>query len=52
MISALLFQEMGMKPDTFYSSRLLEEAGVFTSPGCDFEQNEGTYHIRYVIWMT
>lgn len=36
-----------MKPDTFYCMRLLEEVGLFLSPGCDFDQKEGTHHIRY-----
>lgn len=35
-----------MEPDTFYSMKLLEEAGVVISPGCLFGQKEGTYHIR------
>uniref|UniRef100_A0A672IX05 alanine transaminase n=1 Tax=Salarias fasciatus TaxID=181472 RepID=A0A672IX05_SALFA len=34
------------KPDTFYCVKLLEEAGVLVSPGCDFTQKEGTHHIR------
>lgn len=42
-----LFQEVGMQPDTFYCARLLEEAGVFISPGCEDGQKEGTHHIRY-----
>ncbi|XP_015209551.2 alanine aminotransferase 2-like [Lepisosteus oculatus] len=36
----------GMEPDRFYCSRLLEEAGVCSTPGCDVGQREGTYHIR------
>lgn len=36
-----------MKPDTFYCMRLLEEVGLFLSPGSDFDQKEGTHHIRY-----
>ncbi|XP_035025740.2 alanine aminotransferase 2-like [Hippoglossus stenolepis] len=42
-------KEVGMKPDTFYCSRLLEEAGVLVSPGCEYGQKEGTFHIRFCI---
>ncbi|XP_034470651.1 alanine aminotransferase 2-like isoform X2 [Hippoglossus hippoglossus] len=42
-------EEVGMKPDTFYCSRLLEEAGVLVSPGCEYGQKEGTFHIRFCI---
>nr|XP_019967271.1 PREDICTED: alanine aminotransferase 2-like [Paralichthys olivaceus] len=42
-------KEVGMKPDTFYCSMLLEEAGVFVSPGCEYGQKEGTLHIRIVL---
>ncbi|KAM9349910.1 alanine aminotransferase 2 [Symphorus nematophorus] len=42
-------KEVGMQPDTFYCMRLLEEAGVFITPGCDFGQKEGTHHIRFCI---
>lgn len=27
--------------------RLLEDEGVFASPGCDYDQKQGTNHIRY-----
>lgn len=36
-----------MQPDTFYCLRLLEETGVFSSPGCEYGQKDGTYHVRY-----
>lgn len=36
-----------MQPDTFYCSRMLEEVGVLTTPGCEYGQKEGTHHIRY-----
>uniref|UniRef100_A0A3Q2V215 alanine transaminase n=1 Tax=Haplochromis burtoni TaxID=8153 RepID=A0A3Q2V215_HAPBU len=39
--------EMQEDPDTFYCTRLLEEGGVFTGPGWEYGQKEGTYHIRY-----
>ncbi|XP_031149992.1 alanine aminotransferase 1-like [Sander lucioperca] len=42
-------KEMGMQPDAFYCMRLLEEAGVIVSPGCDYGQKEGTHHIRFYI---
>ncbi|CAF98485.1 unnamed protein product, partial [Tetraodon nigroviridis] len=42
-------EELGMKPDTFYCMRLLEEGGLFVSPGCDFDQKEGTHHIRISV---
>ncbi|XP_047225203.1 alanine aminotransferase 2-like isoform X1 [Girardinichthys multiradiatus] len=42
-------EEAGMQPDTFYCLRLLEEAGVLLSPGTDYGQKEGTYHIRFCI---
>ncbi|XP_070701446.1 alanine aminotransferase 1-like [Pempheris klunzingeri] len=42
-------KEVGMQPDTFYCMRLLEEAGVLASPGCEYGQKEGTYHIRFCI---
>ncbi|XP_071346756.1 alanine aminotransferase 1-like isoform X2 [Trachinotus anak] len=42
-------KEMGMKPDTFYCMRLLEESGVLASPGSEYGQKEGTYHIRFCI---
>ncbi|KAM4552304.1 alanine aminotransferase 2 isoform 1-T1 [Odontesthes bonariensis] len=45
-------KEVGMQPDTFYCMRLLEEAGVFASPGCEYGQKEGTYHIRFCIMTT
>ncbi|KAK2895209.1 hypothetical protein Q8A73_014697 [Channa argus] len=40
-------KEAGIQPDTFYCIRLLEEAGVLASPGCEYNQKEGTHHIRY-----
>ncbi|CAN9502727.1 unnamed protein product [Ophioblennius macclurei] len=39
-------QEAGLEPDIFYCMKLLEEAGVLVSPGCEFIQKEGTYHMR------
>lgn len=42
-------KEEGMQPDTFYCIRLLEEAGVMTSPGYQYGQKEDTYHIRFCI---
>uniref|UniRef100_A0A3Q4H3I5 alanine transaminase n=1 Tax=Neolamprologus brichardi TaxID=32507 RepID=A0A3Q4H3I5_NEOBR len=41
--------EMQEDPDTFYCTRLLEEGGVFTGPGWEYGQKEGTYHIRFCI---
>uniref|UniRef100_A0A3Q0SDD0 alanine transaminase n=1 Tax=Amphilophus citrinellus TaxID=61819 RepID=A0A3Q0SDD0_AMPCI len=40
-------KELGLQPDTFYCMKLLEEGGVLTTPGCEYGQKEGTYHIRY-----
>uniref|UniRef100_A0A3B3XXH2 alanine transaminase n=1 Tax=Poecilia mexicana TaxID=48701 RepID=A0A3B3XXH2_9TELE len=42
-------KEAGLQPDTFYCLRLLEEAGVLFSPGTEYGQKEGTYHIRFCI---
>ncbi|XP_073347303.1 alanine aminotransferase 1-like [Pagrus major] len=42
-------KEVGLEPDTFYCSRLLEEAGLLISPGFEYGQKEGTYHIRFCI---
>ncbi|XP_042353112.1 alanine aminotransferase 2-like isoform X2 [Plectropomus leopardus] len=42
-------KEMEMLPDLFYSLKLLEEAGVLVSPGCEYGQKEGTHHIRFCI---
>ncbi|PWA25400.1 hypothetical protein CCH79_00005371, partial [Gambusia affinis] len=42
-------KEAGLQPDTFYCMRLLEEAGVLFSPGTEYGQKEGTYHIRFCI---
>uniref|UniRef100_A0A3B5R7M2 alanine transaminase n=1 Tax=Xiphophorus maculatus TaxID=8083 RepID=A0A3B5R7M2_XIPMA len=39
----------GLQPDTFYCMRLLEEAGVLFSPGTEYGQMEGTYHISFCI---
>ncbi|XP_026169079.1 alanine aminotransferase 2 [Mastacembelus armatus] len=39
----------GMQPDTFYSIKLLEDAGVLVTPGCDYGQKEGTHHVRFGI---
>ncbi|KAM8850636.1 alanine aminotransferase 2 [Spinachia spinachia] len=44
-------EETGMQPDMFYCTRLLEEAGVFVSPGCEYEPKEGTYHFRFCIML-
>ncbi|XP_039876947.1 alanine aminotransferase 1-like isoform X1 [Simochromis diagramma] len=42
-------KELGLQPDTFYCTRLLEEGGVFTGPGWEYGQKEGTYHISFCI---
>ncbi|XP_076600943.1 alanine aminotransferase 1 [Chaetodon auriga] len=42
-------KEAGVQPDTFYCARLLEQAGVLISPGCENGQKEGTHHIRFCI---
>ncbi|XP_063075613.1 alanine aminotransferase 2-like [Engraulis encrasicolus] len=42
-------QEEGVNPDMWYSSRLLEEAGLCVGPGCEHGQREGTHHIRLCI---
>ncbi|XP_057713866.1 alanine aminotransferase 1-like [Corythoichthys intestinalis] len=42
-------KEVGMQPDTFYCVGLLEETGLFVSPGSEYGQKEGTYHIRICI---
>ncbi|CAJ1072390.1 Hypothetical predicted protein [Xyrichtys novacula] len=42
-------EELGLKPDTYYCVRLLEEAGVLTLPGSEFGQKEGTHHMRFCI---
>uniref|UniRef100_A0A665VZ52 alanine transaminase n=1 Tax=Echeneis naucrates TaxID=173247 RepID=A0A665VZ52_ECHNA len=42
-------KEMGMKPDTYYCTRLYEESGVLVRPGSEYGQKEGTYHIRFCI---
>ncbi|XP_077411997.1 alanine aminotransferase 1 [Vanacampus margaritifer] len=42
-------KEAGMQADMFYCTRLLEDTGVFVSPGCEYGQKEGTYHIRFCI---
>ncbi|XP_070775049.1 alanine aminotransferase 2-like [Enoplosus armatus] len=42
-------KEVGMQPDMFYCIRLLEEAGVIITPGYEYGQKEGTYHIRFCI---
>ncbi|XP_027877385.1 alanine aminotransferase 2 [Xiphophorus couchianus] len=42
-------KEAGLQPDTFYCMRLLEEAGLLFSPGTEYGQMEGTYHIRFCI---
>ncbi|XP_075953815.1 alanine aminotransferase 2 [Anarhichas minor] len=44
-------KEMGMQPDVFYCIKLLEEAGVFVGPGCEYEPKEGTYHFRFCIMV-
>uniref|UniRef100_A0A3Q2YP06 alanine transaminase n=1 Tax=Hippocampus comes TaxID=109280 RepID=A0A3Q2YP06_HIPCM len=40
-------KDAGMQPDMFYCTKLLEDTGVFVSPGCEYGQKEGTYHIRF-----
>nr|XP_020451340.1 alanine aminotransferase 2-like isoform X2 [Monopterus albus] len=42
-------QEVGMQPDMFYCVKLLEEAGVLVSPGCEYGQKPGTHYIRFCI---
>ncbi|TNN54806.1 Alanine aminotransferase 2 [Liparis tanakae] len=42
-------EELGQDPDLFYCVRLLEEAGVLVSPGCEYGQKEGTHHFRFCI---
>ncbi|KAM3603958.1 uncharacterized protein V6R79_004556 [Siganus canaliculatus] len=42
-------KEAGLPPDTFYCLRLLEESGVFATPGCEYQQKEGTHHLRFCI---
>ncbi|XP_019734735.1 alanine aminotransferase 2-like isoform X2 [Hippocampus comes] len=42
-------KDAGMQPDMFYCTKLLEDTGVFVSPGCEYGQKEGTYHIRFCI---
>ncbi|XP_030258098.1 alanine aminotransferase 1 isoform X3 [Sparus aurata] len=42
-------KEAGLEPDTFYCSRLLDEAGLLVGPGTEYGQKEGTYHIRFCI---
>ncbi|XP_075877619.1 alanine aminotransferase 2 [Nelusetta ayraudi] len=44
-------KEVGLQPETFYTMRLLEDEGVFASPGCDYDQKEGTNHIRFSIMV-
>uniref|UniRef100_A0A3B4B652 Alanine aminotransferase 1 n=1 Tax=Periophthalmus magnuspinnatus TaxID=409849 RepID=A0A3B4B652_9GOBI len=40
-------KDLGMEPDIFYCLRLLEDAGLFFTPGCEYGQKDGTYHVRY-----
>ncbi|XP_017540851.1 alanine aminotransferase 2-like [Pygocentrus nattereri] len=42
-------KEKKLKPDFLYCLRLLEDMRLFASPGCDFGQEEGTYHIRMCL---
>ncbi|XP_028328916.1 alanine aminotransferase 1-like isoform X2 [Gouania willdenowi] len=42
-------QEAELPADMFYCMRLLEEAGLMVIPGCDYQQEEGTYHIRALV---
>ncbi|KAK7945548.1 hypothetical protein WMY93_001276 [Mugilogobius chulae] len=42
-------KELGMEPDTFYCLRFLEDTGVITTPGSEYGQKDGTYHIRFCI---
>lgn len=44
-------EELGLDPDLFYCIRLLEEAGVLVSPGCEYGQKEGTHHFRFCIMV-
>lgn len=44
-------KDAGLEPDTFYTLRLLENEGVFASPGSDYDQKEGTNHIRFSIMV-
>ncbi|XP_056913870.1 alanine aminotransferase 1-like [Takifugu flavidus] len=45
-------EELGMKPDTFYCMKILEEVGLLLSPGCDFDQKSGTHHIRFCVLVS
>ncbi|KAM6948717.1 alanine aminotransferase 2 [Aplochiton taeniatus] len=42
-------KEVGMQPDVFYCSRLLEEGGLYVGPGCEYGQEEGTHHFRFCL---
>ncbi|XP_033838779.1 alanine aminotransferase 1 [Periophthalmus magnuspinnatus] len=45
-------KDLGMEPDIFYCLRLLEDAGLFFTPGCEYGQKDGTYHVRFCIMVT
>ncbi|XP_071397430.1 alanine aminotransferase 2-like [Centroberyx affinis] len=42
-------KEVGMQPDHFYCSRLVEEAGLCVGPGCEHGLEEGNHHFRFCI---
>jgi aspartate/methionine/tyrosine aminotransferase len=44
--SFLFIQRLGVEPDYFYASNLLEETGIFVIHGSGFGQKEGTSHFR------
>ncbi|KAL2097255.1 hypothetical protein ACEWY4_006462 [Coilia grayii] len=45
-------EKAGVNPDVWYSSCLLDEAGLCVGPGCEHGQREGTHHIRLCIATT
>ncbi|EJS44219.1 alt2p [Saccharomyces arboricola H-6] len=39
-------ERLGIEPDEFYCTSLLESTGICTVPGSGFGQKQGTYHVR------
>ena len=39
-------ERLGIEPDEFYCTSLLESTGICTVPGSGFGQQPGTYHVR------
>ncbi|CAI4342631.1 ADQ_G0009770.mRNA.1.CDS.1 [Saccharomyces cerevisiae] len=39
-------ERLGIEPDEFYCTSLLESTGICTVPGSGFGQRPGTYHVR------